>query len=64
MAICEARLCSHSGPITKRCNKADGYFVARPKGSPQIAHSCVATFAKDRAIACKMRLTVNNLGAS
>ena len=47
MVICEARLCSYSGPITKRCNKADGHFVARPKGSPQIAHSCVATLDKD-----------------
>ena len=64
MAICEAHLCGHSGPITKRCNKADGCFVARPEGSPQIAHSCVATFAKDWAIACKLRLTVNNLEAS
>ena len=64
MVICEAHLCSYSGPITKSCNEADGYFAARPKGSPQIAHSCVATFDKDQAIGCKLRLTVNNLGAS
>ena len=47
MAVCEARFCSNSGPITKRRNKADGRFVARPKGSPQIAHRCVATLDKD-----------------
>ena len=47
MAICEARFCSHSGPITKKRNEADGHFVARPKGSPQITHSCVATLDKE-----------------
>ena len=47
MAICEARLCSYSGSITKRRNKADGHFVTRPKGSPRIAHSCVATLDKE-----------------
>jgi hypothetical protein len=64
MVICEAHFCSNSGSITKRCNKADGYFVARPKGSTQIAHSCVITFDKDWAIVCKSRLAVNNLGNS
>jgi hypothetical protein len=64
MVRCEAHFRSYSGPITRRCNKADGYFVARPKGSTQMAHSCVITFDKDWAIACKSCLAVNHLGNS
>ncbi len=64
MARCEANLCCNSGPISKRFNEAGSHFVARPKGSPQIAHSRVATFDKGATIACKLRLAVNNLGAS
>ena len=59
MVICKALLCSYSGSITKRSNETDGHFVARPKGILEVAHSCVATFDKDWAIACKLRLTVN-----
>ena len=46
MVICEAHFCRNSGPISKKCNKADGHFLARPSGSAQNAHSGVAAFDK------------------
>jgi hypothetical protein len=64
MVRCEAHFRSNSGPISRKCNEADGHFVARPQGSAQNVHSRVAAFDKGPAIACKLRLAVNVLGAS
>ena len=50
--------------LFKDDNAADGCFLSRPKGSPQIPQSRVAALAKGVTIACELRLVLGNLGGS